>query len=423
MAQPPPPPAADVPPPPPPPAPARSLADPATTPPGAARLAVVGDVHGQWGPEDEAALAALAPTAVLFVGDFGEEDVGLVRSLAAPPAGAGASPPRFFVLGNHDAWFCLTARGRDRAARKGAAGGEVAAVSPGVRAQVEALGPAHVGWGHGLATATSPATSSSPTTVAVAGARPFSKGGARWSDVADFYAAYAGVAGREEAGDRTAAALRRAAAAAATIPPPGGGQCAGLVLLAHNGPAGLGSAPRDPCGADFLPGGGDWGDPDTAAALEAVTAEAEGGNHPVSAVPAAVLFGHMHRNLKGDPRPRDAVRFDDEERTRTVFLNAAVTPRRRILAPGVVGGGGGAAAGDVPTTACHFLVVELESGVVTAAADVWVGTHALAEGGFGTAPLLERPLLVQEEGGRRWAWQAHAGVWVAEGERGWKQSL
>jgi len=36
-------------------------------------------------------------------------------------------------------------------------------------------------------------------------------------------------------------------------------------------------------------------------------------------------------------------------------------------------------------------------------------------GGFACAPLLERPLLVTGEGGDRWAWQAHEGVWVKEG--------
>jgi hypothetical protein len=33
------------------------------------RLAVVGDVHGQWSAADAAALTALAPDAVLFVGE------------------------------------------------------------------------------------------------------------------------------------------------------------------------------------------------------------------------------------------------------------------------------------------------------------------------------------------------------------------
>jgi uncharacterized protein (TIGR04168 family) len=40
------------------------------------------------------------------------------------------------------------------------------------------------------------------------------------------------------------------------------------VLVAHNGPTGMGEDQHAPCGADFLPYGGDWGDPDTERALE-----------------------------------------------------------------------------------------------------------------------------------------------------------
>lgn len=74
------------------------------------RLAVVGDVHGQWSPADAAALQALRADAVLWVGecaaaiqpaglrstsfnipraplaragDIGNEDVGLVQQIAA----------------------------------------------------------------------------------------------------------------------------------------------------------------------------------------------------------------------------------------------------------------------------------------------------------------------------------------------------
>lgn len=47
------------------------------------RLAVVGDVHGQWCPDrDAAALQALHADFTLFVGDFGNERVPLVRQIA-----------------------------------------------------------------------------------------------------------------------------------------------------------------------------------------------------------------------------------------------------------------------------------------------------------------------------------------------------
>lgn len=69
---------------------------------GTVRLAVIGDVHGQWNPEDVVALGRLGAHCALFVGDFGEEDLPLVHSIA------GIDHPKAVLLGNHDAW-CVAA--------------------------------------------------------------------------------------------------------------------------------------------------------------------------------------------------------------------------------------------------------------------------------------------------------------------------
>ena len=45
------------------------------------RLVIVGDVHDAWGPRDVAALQHLAPDMVLFVGDFGNENLKLVSEV------------------------------------------------------------------------------------------------------------------------------------------------------------------------------------------------------------------------------------------------------------------------------------------------------------------------------------------------------
>ena len=63
------------------------------------RIAVVGDVHGQWDFQDAVALKWMSPDVVVYVGDFGEEDQALVASIAAIQ-----DPPKAVVLGNHDAW-------------------------------------------------------------------------------------------------------------------------------------------------------------------------------------------------------------------------------------------------------------------------------------------------------------------------------
>lgn len=81
----------------------------ATTPRGSAnaaaaaassrlRLAVVGDVHGQWcSVRDAAALEVLQPDVTLFVGDIGNENVALVTDIASLPR------RKAVIMGNHDA--------------------------------------------------------------------------------------------------------------------------------------------------------------------------------------------------------------------------------------------------------------------------------------------------------------------------------
>jgi hypothetical protein len=84
-----------------------------------------------------------------------------------------------------------------------------------------------------------------------------------------------------------------------------------LLLLAHNGPEGLGSEPYSICGVDWKPEAGDWGDPDLAAVLQQLREQGMRVD--------LVLHGHMHHMIKG------------------VTL--------RIL----IGGGGGHASGRRPT--------------------------------------------------------------------------
>ncbi|MEM9245346.1 MAG: TIGR04168 family protein, partial [Cyanobacteria bacterium P01_F01_bin.153] len=57
-------------------------------------IAVVGDVHDQWLPSDRRILAGLGIDAALFVGDFGNESVEVVRAIAEMPV------PKAVVMGN-----------------------------------------------------------------------------------------------------------------------------------------------------------------------------------------------------------------------------------------------------------------------------------------------------------------------------------
>ncbi|XP_031382058.1 uncharacterized protein LOC116196465 [Punica granatum] len=67
--------------------------------PSSVRIAVVGDVHDQWNlEEDTKALQFLKPDLVLFTGDFGNENVELVRNVAK------LDFAKAVILGNHDSW-------------------------------------------------------------------------------------------------------------------------------------------------------------------------------------------------------------------------------------------------------------------------------------------------------------------------------
>jgi uncharacterized protein (TIGR04168 family) len=91
-------------------------------------------------------------------------------------------------------------------------------------------------------------------------------------------------------------------------------QTRNVVFLSHNGPTGLGAAPEDMWGCDFKPGGGDWGDPDLAAAID----HAQRCDKRV----LAVVAGHMHLRTKdGQQRPWCV------EREGIVYVNAARVPR------------------------------------------------------------------------------------------------
>ena len=86
-----------------------------------------------------------------------------------------------------------------------------------------------------------------------------------------------------------------------------------LLLLAHNGPRGLGGGATDLWGADFLPDHGDWGDPDLA---EAVVRAKDRGLETV------VVAGHMHHHTRTGEMRKWRARHDGVE-----FVNPARVPR------------------------------------------------------------------------------------------------
>ncbi|MBW4654255.1 MAG: TIGR04168 family protein [Kaiparowitsia implicata GSE-PSE-MK54-09C] len=244
-------------------------------------IAVVGDVHDQWDAHDARLLHHLGVDLVLLVGDFGNESVEVVRAIAR------LDLPKAVIMGNHDAWYSATEWGRRKCPYD-------RQQEDWVQQQLQALGETHVGYG---------CRDFAKLGLSVVGGRPFSWGGAEWKNET-FYRDRFGVTSMAESTERIVAAT--AAAAHGT-----------LVMIGHCGPAGLGHAPEDPCGRDWKPIGGDFGDPDLQEAI--AQARANGKTIPL------VAFGHMHHNLR---HRRDQLRRSLHiDAAGTVYLNAARVPR------------------------------------------------------------------------------------------------
>lgn len=273
-------------------------------------IAVVGDIHELWEAEDGIALQQLGIDLVLFVGDFGNESVEVVRAIAA------LNIPKAAVFGNHDAWYTATEWGR----RKCPYNREK---EDWVQQQIDLLGQAHVGYGK---------LDFSELNLTVVGSRPFSWGGSAWK-YEDFYQERFGVNSFEESTARMVAATSSAAYNT-------------VIFLGHNGPFGLGDRAQDPCGKDWQPLGGDFGDPDL---TEAIAQTRTAGK----TVPL-VTFGHMHHKLRHTQQYlRKAVHVSQG----TVYLNAASVPR-------IVQNGS-----DLWR---NFSLVSLQCGVVSHVSLVWV---------------------------------------------------
>ncbi|KAK9275374.1 hypothetical protein L1049_022638 [Liquidambar formosana] len=94
-----------------------------------------------------------------------------------------------------------------------------------------------------------------------------------------------------------------------------------VIILAHNGPTGLGSKINDICGRDWVYGGGDHGDPDLAQAISHLKETTK------VSIPL-VVFGHMHKQLAyGNGLRKMIVAGADN----TMYLNGAVVPRVKRL--------------------------------------------------------------------------------------------
>ncbi|MED6146459.1 hypothetical protein PIB30_034571 [Stylosanthes scabra] len=281
------------------------------------RIAVVGDVHDCWNlEEDSKALEFLQPDLVLFTGDFGDENVEVVQSVA------NLEFPKAVILGNHDSWFTKQFSGSEK---------------DNVQLQLECLGEEHVAYQR---------LDFPMIKVSVVGGRPFSCGGKALFPKKLLTARY-GIKDMD-------GSARRILKAANGTP-----EDHFLILLAHNGPTGLGSAANDICGKDWeFKGNGDHGDPDLAQAISMIKE-----NNQVF-IPL-VVFGHMHKELAYGKGLRKMVVVGTDN---TIYLNGAVVPRVKgnsdaeIALNSPEGGG----------TTRVFTLVEISEGRVVKIKESWV---------------------------------------------------
>jgi uncharacterized protein (TIGR04168 family) len=275
------------------------------------KVAIVGDVHDLWDNEDQLCLKQLGVGLVLLVGDFGNESIPVVQSIAAMPL------PKAVILGNHDAWYSMTEWGREKCPYD-------RQQEDWVQRQLDLLGETHVGY----AKLDFPALN-----LSVIGGRPFSWGGSEWKH-GDFYQSRYGVNSFEESTDRIVAAAEQASHDT-------------LIFIGHCGPKGLGEAAEAPCGRDWKPIGGDYGDPDLAAAIAQV--RQFGKRIPL------VAFGHMHHQLRHTKERLRTMAADDMEGT--IYLNAASVPRIKATETGHIR---------------NFSLVTLKAGIVQQASLIWM---------------------------------------------------
>jgi len=253
------------------------------------RLALIGDVHEHWSEDDARLLDAEGYDLVLLVGDLAAYTVA--GGLRTARRVAALRTPALMIPGNHDAAHVgqlATEVFRTLSPLREVFGARMARR---VRALREALGPVTLGGysAHRFGD------------LHVVCARPHTFGGSRPSYPR--YMRSLGVSDMRSSADKLRALVE-------SVP-----RDAPLVILAHNGPTGLGDRAEDICGRDFHPDEGDWGDPDLRAMIEHAL--------DLRYDLRAVVFGHMHHHLRGG-RGR---RTWQTTRGGVLYVNAARVPR------------------------------------------------------------------------------------------------
>jgi uncharacterized protein (TIGR04168 family) len=263
-----------------------------------ARIAVIGDLHGHWDDWDARYFSQAAYDLVLVTGDLGsgaaDNGVRIARSL-------GRLSRRALVMpGNND-----VQRAAQIGAELGHQRGLLALLRRGIGGAPEGAGQVHL-CGYSLHP-----FELAGRMITVLAARPYTRGGPQLAYGEE-------LRGRFGIGDMEQSTRKLCELVA-------GAPSEELIVLAHNGPAGLGELPTDIWGRDFSlpapPEGphdprtlGDWGDPDLARAIAYARS--------IGKRVLAVVGGHMHTRTRSGEQ-----RVWRHQEAGTLYVNASKVPR------------------------------------------------------------------------------------------------
>ncbi|MBX7059089.1 MAG: metallophosphoesterase [Leptospirales bacterium] len=254
------------------------------------RLAVIGDIHKSWDAEDTDFFNSADYAAILIVGDLpGRTNSGWSRVVQLLSR---LRRPAFLIPGNHDGVSVM-----QKLAELKQDQDWIQSSSTGQRARCAEMerdiAPVQL-CGYSIHTIVA-----GEEALDLVAARPHSMGGPTLA-YAPYLAQQFGVHSIEESAQRIVELLE---------------QCRrDALILAHNGPSGLGDRAEDIWGCDFRPEQGDFGDPDLELAIQ---------RRPSGLRLLGVAAGHMHLGLRGKRGLRTSAVFKEG----LCYLNAARVPR------------------------------------------------------------------------------------------------
>ena len=263
------------------------------------RIAAIGDIHTCFDDTDVELFNDSDYDLILICGDLPGRSHKQTLTVASTLAGL--SRPALLIPGNHDSTTVLQLLGEVTGSKRLKQWDErgIEKMRSRVKDLEQALGPVKLG-GYSLHPFHPDRgwVESGPLDIIVA--RPHSMGGPGIGFAPYIESAFA-VRNITESGEKIQELILRSKAKT-------------RLVLAHNGPEGLGHRPDDIWGCDFDPSRGDFGDPDLKMALDNAAAKGQ--------EVQTVLAGNMHHALKGGGQRKWYVC-----REKTHYVNAARVPR------------------------------------------------------------------------------------------------